>query len=75
MHEVDVLVIGEDHEWETIEYATDVISAGQLKGLVVLGHIPSEQAGMGEVARWLRTFITEVPITLVPPRDPFSPSR
>lgn len=70
--DIDVLVIGEDHEWETIEYATDAISAGQLKGLIVLGHIPSEQAGMEEVARWLRTFITAVPIEFVPTRDPFA---
>ena len=75
LHEVNVLVIGEDHEWETIEYATDAISAGQLKGLIVLGHVPSEQAGMEEVARWLRTFITAVPVTLVPTRDPFRPLR
>ena len=70
-HNIDVLVIGEDHEWETIEYATDAISAGQLKGLIVIGHIPSEQAGMEEVARWLKTFITEVPIEFVATRDPF----
>ena len=68
---LDVLVIGEDHEWETIEYAADAIAAGQLKGLIVLGHIPSEQAGMEEAARWLRTFIKDVPIEFVPTRDPF----
>ena len=70
-HNIDVLVIGEDHEWETIEYATDAISAGQLKGLIVIGHISSEQAGMEEVGRWLKTFITEVPIEFVATRDPF----
>jgi putative NIF3 family GTP cyclohydrolase 1 type 2 len=68
---VDVLVIGEDHEWESIEYAVDAIKAGQLKGLIVLGHIPSEQAGMEEATRWLRTFITDVPVTFIPTRDPF----
>ena len=68
---VDVLVIGEDHEWETIEYAVDAISAKQLKGLIVLGHIPSEQAGMEEVTRWLKTFISEVPVEFVPALDPF----
>jgi putative NIF3 family GTP cyclohydrolase 1 type 2 len=68
---VDVLAIGEDHEWETIEYATDAIASGQLKGLIVLGHISSEQAGMDEVTRWLKTFITEVPVEFVPTKDPF----
>jgi putative NIF3 family GTP cyclohydrolase 1 type 2 len=72
---IDVLVIGEDHEWETIEYANDAISAGQLKGLIVVGHIPSEQAGMEEVTRWLKTFITEVPIEFIPSPDPFHPLK
>lgn len=66
---IDVLVTGEDHEWETIEYANDAINAGQLKGLIVLGHIPSEQAGMEEVARWMKTFVTEVPIDFIPTPD------
>lgn len=70
---IDVLIIGEDHEWETIEYATDAIAAGQLQGMIVLGHVPSEQAGMGHVARWLRTFIREVPVDFVPAAEPFRP--
>ena len=70
-HALDVLVMGEDHEWETIEYAKDAVDAGQLKGVIVVGHIASEQAGMEEVARWLRTFISEVPIDFVRTREPF----
>ena len=70
---VDVVIIGEDHEWETIEYVVDAISAGKVKGLIVLGHIPSEQAGMEEVTRWLKTFVTEVPIEFIPAKDPFTP--
>jgi len=72
---IDVLVIGEDHEWETIEYANDAINAGQLKGLIVLGHLPSEQAGMEEVARWMKTFITEVPIDFIPTPDQLRPLK
>ncbi len=72
---LDVMVIGEDHEWEMIEYATDAIEAGLLKGMIVVGHIPSEQAGMEEVTRWLKTFVTEMPIHFVPARDPFHPAR
>ena len=68
----DVLIIGEDHEWETIEYAVDAISAGQLKGLIVLGHIPSEQAGMQAFARWLSSFVTDVPVHTILTRDPFT---
>lgn len=72
---IDVLIMGEDHEWETIEYAADAITARQMQGVIVLGHIPSEQAGMEEVARWLGTFIKDVPIEMVHARDPFRPLR
>ena len=68
---IDALVMGEDHEWETIAYAADAIAAGLLKGVIVVGHTPSEQAGMEEVARWLSTFITDVRIEFIPARDPF----
>ena len=69
--DVDVLVIGEAREWETVEYVADAITAGQRKGLIILGHIPSEQDGMQDFAHWLGTFVQEVPITFVPTRDPF----
>ncbi len=68
---VEALVMGEDHEWETIEYGVDAVTAGRLKGLIVIGHIASEQEGMQEVARWLRTFITQVPIEFLATRESF----
>ena len=69
--DVDVLVIGETREWEGIEYARDGAAAGKKKGLIVLGHVPSEERGMEECARWLKTFVTEVPIQYLPGGDPF----
>jgi len=71
----DVVIIGEDHEWETIEYVADAISAGQIDGMIVLGHIASEQAGMAEFARWLRPVVPGVRVDFVPTRDPFTFSR
>ncbi|HZL55839.1 MAG TPA: Nif3-like dinuclear metal center hexameric protein [Bryobacteraceae bacterium] len=68
---LDVLVIGEAREWELIEYAADTITSGNRKGLIVLGHVMSEQAGMINCANWLKTFITEVPIEFVPTPEPF----
>ena len=69
--DLDVLVIGEAREWELIEYAADTITSGKKKGLIVLGHIPSEQAGMINCANWLKTFISEVPVEFVPAAEPF----
>jgi putative NIF3 family GTP cyclohydrolase 1 type 2 len=69
--DVDVLVVGETREWELVEYAQDMVSSGQKKGLIILGHVVSEQAGMKYCAEWLRGFITEVPIEFVPAPEPF----
>lgn len=67
----ETLVIGEAAEWETVEYVADAVSEGKQKSLIILGHIPSEQAGMEECTRWLKSFVTEVPIEFIPAREPF----
>lgn len=69
--DVEVLVMGEAHEWETILYGADAVSAGMKKALIVLGHIPSEQAGMDECAQWLKTFVTEAPVAFIAAAEPF----
>jgi putative NIF3 family GTP cyclohydrolase 1 type 2 len=69
--DVQVLVIGEAREWETVEYVDDAVAAGQKKALILVGHIPSEQPGMEDATRWLTTLVTEVPVTFVPAKDPF----
>jgi len=69
--DVDLLVIGETREWEGVEYARDCVTAGKKKGLIVIGHVPSEERGMEECAKWLKTFVTEVPIQYLPGGDPF----
>lgn len=69
--DVQALVIGETQEWETVEYAADAATEHKSKGLIILSHIPSEQAGMEECTAWLKTFITTVPIQFVPARQPF----
>jgi putative NIF3 family GTP cyclohydrolase 1 type 2 len=71
MPDVDVLVTGEPREWETVEYVADAVTQKKAKSLIILGHIPSEQAGMEECARWLRSFVSEVRIEFVPTADPF----
>jgi putative NIF3 family GTP cyclohydrolase 1 type 2 len=69
--EVDVLVVGETHEWELVEYVQDAIASGQKKALIVLGHVVSEQAGMKYCAEWLKGFIREVPIEFIAAPEPF----
>lgn len=69
--DVQVLVIGEVPEWETIEYVADAAAEGHKKALILMGHIPSEQAGMAACAEWLKAFITTVPVVFVPTAEPF----
>ncbi|GMA24782.1 hypothetical protein GCM10025864_25410 [Luteimicrobium album] len=69
--DVDVAVIGEGHEWETGAYAADLEAAGIQKGLVVVGHVPSEQEGMADAARWLRGLVPEIPVQFLPATDPY----
>jgi putative NIF3 family GTP cyclohydrolase 1 type 2 len=69
--DVDVLVVGETREWELVEYAQDTIASGKKKGLIVLGHVVSEQAGMKYCAEWLKEFIKEVPIEFIAAAEPF----
>jgi putative NIF3 family GTP cyclohydrolase 1 type 2 len=69
--EIQLLITGESREWETVEYAADAVSEKKNKALIILGHIPSEQAGMEECTRWLKTFVSEVPVNFVPAAQPF----
>jgi putative NIF3 family GTP cyclohydrolase 1 type 2 len=69
--DVQVLMVGETREWETVEYAADAVSEGRQKALIVIGHVPSEQPGMDECARWLKGFVKDVPVEFVPAKQPF----
>jgi putative NIF3 family GTP cyclohydrolase 1 type 2 len=70
---VDVSIGGEISEsGSNTEYALDAAAAGQPKGMIMLGHMMSEDHGMQEVAEWLRTFLSDVPIAFIPAREPFS---
>ena len=67
----DVLICGESAEWQACEYVRDAAAAGQRKGLIVLGHCNSEEAGMEYLAEWLRPRVPGIPVTFLPAGDPF----
>jgi putative NIF3 family GTP cyclohydrolase 1 type 2 len=69
--DIQVLLIGESREWETIEYARDEAEQGRKKAVIILGHVPSEESGMEECASWLKTFITHVQIIYVKTPEPY----
>src|ERR1700730_1990066 len=69
--DIQLLVTGESREWETVEDAADAVSEKKNKALIILGHIPPEQGGMEECTRWLKTFVSEIPVNFVPAAQPF----
>jgi len=69
--DVEALVMGEGLEWETIEYGADASAEGKHKALIILGHIPSEQSGMEDCAKWLKTLVPEVKVEFIAAQEPF----
>jgi putative NIF3 family GTP cyclohydrolase 1 type 2 len=69
--DADVLVIGEAQDWDLIEYVQDLVSSGQKKALILLGHVKSEQWGMKYCAEWLKGFVPEVPVQFVEIIEPY----
>ncbi len=73
--DTDVVVGGESQEadggFDNVEYVADAASLGMNKGLVMLGHVVSEQPGHDDYAKWLQTFIKGIPIQFVAAEEPF----
>ena len=73
--EVDVVISGEQQEadggFDSPEYVLDATALGIAKGWIVLGHAISEEAGMLEMAEWIKGFVPEVPVRLVKAGEPF----
>ncbi|NND33675.1 MAG: hypothetical protein HKN76_13890 [Saprospiraceae bacterium] len=74
--DVEILIAGETHEWETVEWVRDAVTQGRKKAMILVGHANSEEAGMEYCAEWLSGFIKDVPIKFLPAGDPFwGPSK
>lgn len=73
--QADVVIGGEQQEadglFDNVEYVLDAASLGMAKGVIMLGHVVSEQPGMEDFGNWLRTFIPGVPIQFVPAQEPY----
>jgi len=69
---IDVAVGGEAAEsGGNVEYMLDAAAEGQKKGVILLGHMMSEDWGMKEVADWLRPLVPEVTVEWIPAGEPF----
>jgi putative NIF3 family GTP cyclohydrolase 1 type 2 len=72
--DIDVLVSGEQQEsdanFDSQPYAYDAAALGLAKGIILLGHTISEEAGMLEMAQWIKGFVPEIPVQLVKAGEP-----
>ena len=73
--DVELLVVGESREWETVPYVVDAAAEGRKKALILMGHEVSEEAGMDECARWLKTLLPGMPVAFVSAEEPFHTVR
>lgn len=77
--DVDVIVGGEAAEgsdsglptYDLAAFAADSTALGQPRGLMLLGHMGTEDIGMQVVAEWIRSFTPEVPVRYLPAGEPF----
>ena len=73
---IDVAIGGEASEsGGPTAYALDSQALGRARGVILLGHMMSEDFGMREVAEWLHGFITDVPIEWIAAGEPFGAPR
>jgi len=69
--DIDVMIIGESREWETVEYVRDACSLGTKKGMIILGHVISEEDGMKYLVDELRVVFPEMNVRFIPAGNPF----
>jgi putative NIF3 family GTP cyclohydrolase 1 type 2 len=73
--DIDVVVSGEQQEsdgaLDSPAYVLDAMTLGLAKGWIMLGHAISEEQGMLEMAQWITSFTSEIPVRLVPAGEPF----
>jgi putative NIF3 family GTP cyclohydrolase 1 type 2 len=72
--DADVVIGGEtaevDGALDNTPYAVDAGALGITKGQIILGHVISEELGMDECAKWLRTLVS-MPVQFIKAGEPF----
>lgn len=71
-NQLDVAVCGDITEWTLSAYVRDAAALGMNKGMLVLGHERSEEAGMKHLGAWLKEITGEIEIIFLNAGEPFS---
>ncbi|MGG4132282.1 Nif3-like dinuclear metal center hexameric protein [Paenibacillus illinoisensis] len=69
---LDVMICGEIMEWTLCAYVNDATMLGLNKGMIVLGHERSEEAGMKYMAHWLAPLVEGTMVTFIDAKEPFT---
>jgi putative NIF3 family GTP cyclohydrolase 1 type 2 len=67
----DVVISGEPREWEAVPYVLDTWSANLGKGMIAVGRVASLSPGARLAAVWVRSMVSEVPVTFIDTPDPY----
>ncbi|PSR34991.1 MAG: transcriptional regulator [Sulfobacillus thermosulfidooxidans] len=69
---LDVIIVGEGPEWEAPEYVRDAVWQGVGLGLIVVGHLASEAAGMKRLANHLQSVFNTTLVKYLEDSTPFA---
>jgi len=72
-YDIELMVAGETHEWETNEYVRDAVALGLNKALLIIGHQKSEEAGMLYAVDLLRGLFPDIETIFLPGQVAFKP--
>jgi putative NIF3 family GTP cyclohydrolase 1 type 2 len=69
LDKADVVLASEVREWETVEYARDLINSGAKKAMIIIAHEAGEEEGMLVFAEWMKTVVPDIRTVFVPTHD------
>ncbi len=70
-HDLHVAICGDITEWTLSAYCNDAGMLGLKRGMIILGHERSEEAGMKHMATWMKPILEDVEAVFVDAKEPF----
>ena len=71
-HHVDVAICGDIIEWTLPAYVRDATMLGMEKGMLMLGHERSEEAGMKHMVEWMQDIVNGTEVVFIDAKEPFT---
>jgi putative NIF3 family GTP cyclohydrolase 1 type 2 len=65
----DVSMSSEVREWETVEYARDLVASGAKKALILISHEAGEEEGMVIFSEWMKTIAPNIRTVFISTND------